>query len=49
LDAKRAIDMGTRLALRIKDDEIEPGDQGSLGADVGAEEKMFNILKGISG
>jgi len=43
LDAKRAIDMGTRLALKIHDDSIVPG-KHSLKASVGAEEKMMRIL-----
>jgi 2,4-dienoyl-CoA reductase (NADPH2) len=45
LDAKRAIDMGTRLALRIKDDTIVPGKHVSS-ADSGAEEKLYkNMMK----
>lgn len=44
LDAKRAIDMGTRLALKIKDPSVLPG-QHSFQAGVGSEEKMFKLLK----
>lgn len=43
LDAKRAIDMGTRLALKIKDDNVVPG-KHSFNADIGAEEKMFSVI-----
>ena len=43
LDAKRAIDMGTRLALRIKDDDVVPG-KHAFHADIGAEEKMFSAM-----
>ena len=48
LDAKRAIDMGTRLALKIDDDEVKPG-QHKFQADTGAEEKMFNTMKKVMG
>jgi 2,4-dienoyl-CoA reductase (NADPH2) len=48
LDAKRAIDMGTRLALKIDDDAISPGNH-LFQADVGAEEKMFNTMKKVMG
>ena len=48
LDAKRAIDMGTRLALKIADDEVKPG-QHKFQADTGAEEKMFNTMKKVMG
>lgn len=44
LDAKRAIDMGTRLAMEIHNDEIVPG-KHKLEAPTGAEEKMFDFLK----
>mmetsp|Transcript_21227 Transcript_21227/g.42062 ORF Transcript_21227/g.42062 Transcript_21227/m.42062 type:complete len:814 (+) Transcript_21227:414-2855(+) len=44
LDAKRAIDMGTRLALKIDDDSVVPGEH-KFQADVGAEEKLFNAMK----
>ena len=44
LDAKRAIDMGTRLAMEIHNDSIVPG-QHKLEAPTGAEEKMFEFLK----
>jgi len=43
LDAKRAIDMSTRLALKIHDDSIVPG-KHSFKASVGAEEKMMRVL-----
>ena len=43
LDAKRAIDMGTRLALRIKDDDVVPG-KHAFHADVGAEEKLYDTM-----
>jgi len=43
LDAKRAIDMGTRLALRIKDDTVAPG-QHVFNADIGAEEKFYKTM-----
>ena len=46
LDAKRAIDMGTRLALRIKDDDVVPG-KHAFHADVGAEEKLFDAMTKI--
>jgi len=42
LDAKRAIDMGTRLAIRIKDDDVVPGKR--LRAPVGAEEKLYGAM-----
>jgi 2,4-dienoyl-CoA reductase (NADPH2) len=44
LDAKRAIDMGTRLAMNIHNDEIVPG-KHKLESPTGAEEKMFTFLK----
>eukprot|EP00985_Skeletonema_marinoi_P009586 scaffold4467_cov170-Skeletonema_marinoi.AAC.3 len=43
LDAKRAIDMGTRLALKIKDDEVVPG-KHKFNADVGAEEILYKKM-----
>jgi 2,4-dienoyl-CoA reductase (NADPH2) len=43
LDAKRAIDMGTRLALRIKDDDVVPG-KHAFHADVGAEEILYKTM-----
>ena len=43
LDAKRAIDMGTRLALNICDDSIIPG-KYELSSGKGPEEKMFEVL-----
>lgn len=47
LDAKRAIDMGTRLALRIKDDDVVPGNH-AFSADIGAEEKLFKAVVKMS-
>jgi 2,4-dienoyl-CoA reductase (NADPH2) len=44
LDAKRAIDMGTRLALRIHDTSVVPG-KHAFKAETGAEEKMYRVLK----
>ena len=44
LDAKRAIDTGTRLAMEIHNDAIVPG-KHKLQAPVGAEEKMFKFLQ----
>jgi len=43
LDAKRAIDMGTRLALKIKDDDVVPG-KHAFHADIGAEEKLYDAM-----
>lgn len=43
LDAKRAIDMGTRLALRIEDNTVLPG-QHAFSAGVGAEEKLYKTM-----
>lgn len=43
LDAKRAIDMGTRLALKIHDASVVPG-KHSFQASVSAEEKMHRVL-----
>jgi len=43
LDAKRAIDMGTRLALKIHDGSVVPG-KHSFKASVSAEEKMHRLL-----
>ena len=43
LDAKRAIDMGTRLALKLADDSVVPG-KHKFQAGVGPEEKMFKFL-----
>ena len=43
LDAKRAIDMGTRLAIKIHEDVI-PG-KHKFEAAMGAEEKMQKVLK----
>lgn len=47
LDAKRAIDMGTRLALRIHDPKVTPGNHVFQSA-VGVEEKIFQVLKRFS-
>jgi len=44
LDAKRAIDMGTRLAYQIHKDEIKPGNH-VFQSSVGPEEKLFRFLK----
>lgn len=44
LDAKRAIDMGTRLALRIHEPEVVPG-KHKFEAPAGVEEKLFLFLK----
>ena len=44
LDAKRAIDMGTRLALKIHDPTVVPG-KHKFQAPVGSEEKMFQFLR----
>lgn len=44
LDAKRAIDMGTRLALKIHDERVIPG-KHKFEAAMGAEEKMQEVLK----
>lgn len=43
LDAKRAIDMGTRLALKIHEKDVVPGAH-VFQAPVGVEEKMFQLL-----
>lgn len=43
LDAKRAIDMGTRLALKITDDTIVPG-KHKLQSGSSPEEKLFEML-----
>jgi 2,4-dienoyl-CoA reductase (NADPH2) len=44
LDAKRAIDMGTRLALRIHEPEVVPG-KHKFEASPGVEEKLFQFVK----
>lgn len=44
LDAKRAIDMGTRLAVKIHDARVIPG-KHKFEAPMGAEEKMQQVLK----
>jgi 2,4-dienoyl-CoA reductase (NADPH2) len=44
LDAKRAIDMGTRLALVIHDPTVVPG-KHKFGSRPGPEEKLFQLVK----
>ena len=44
LDAKRAIDMGTRLALKIHETDVTPG-KHVFKSLPGVEEKMFDVLK----
>jgi 2,4-dienoyl-CoA reductase (NADPH2) len=44
LDAKRAIDMGTRLALKIHEADVVPG-KHVFQSPVGAEEKMFQFMR----
>lgn len=44
LDAKRAIDMGTRLAHNIHKEEVTPGNH-VFSSPVGPEEKLFRFLK----
>jgi len=44
LDAKRAIDMGTRLAYKIHQEEVKPGNH-VFKSSVGPEEKLFRFLK----
>ena len=44
LDAKRAIDMGTRLALKIDDESVIPG-KHKFESGKGTEEKMFALMK----
>jgi 2,4-dienoyl-CoA reductase (NADPH2) len=46
LDAKRAIDMGTRLALKISDDSVVPGEH-KFQASAGPEENLFNFFKSV--
>ncbi len=46
LDAKRAIDMGTRLALKIRDNSVIPG-KHNFQAGVGAEEKLMQLMRKI--
>jgi 2,4-dienoyl-CoA reductase (NADPH2) len=43
LDAKRAIDMGTRLAIKIHEPEVTPG-KHNFSATPGPEEKLNNLL-----
>ena len=47
LDAKRAIDMATRLAVRIHEDEVIPGHH-KFESPMGAEEKVVRLLKKYS-
>jgi len=44
LDAKRAIDMGSRLAYKIHEEEVKPGNH-VFRSSVGPEEKLFRFLK----
>mmetsp|Transcript_25377 Transcript_25377/g.41686 ORF Transcript_25377/g.41686 Transcript_25377/m.41686 type:complete len:814 (+) Transcript_25377:61-2502(+) len=44
LDAKRAIDMGTRLAMRIDQADVTPGNH-VFKSPVGTEEKLFQLLR----
>jgi 2,4-dienoyl-CoA reductase (NADPH2) len=44
LDAKRAIDMGTRLALKIHEPNVVPG-RHVFAAEVGVEEKIFKLVQ----
>ena len=43
LDAKRAIDMGTRLAYKIGDDQFKRG-MDIVSHKIGSEEKMMKLL-----
>lgn len=47
LDAKTAIDMGTRLALKIHEPKVVPG-KHVFKSSAGAEQKMFEILNRFS-
>jgi len=47
LDAKRAIDMGTRLATRIHEPDVTPSNH-VFASPVGTEEKLFQLLKRFS-
>jgi 2,4-dienoyl-CoA reductase (NADPH2) len=44
LDAKRAIDMGVRLALRIHEPEVVPG-KHVFATEPGVEEKMYQFMR----
>lgn len=44
LDAKRAIDMGTRLAMRIHDDNLVPGKHIDK-EEPGVEERLYGLLQ----
>ena len=44
LDAKRAIDMGTRLALKIHDSAVVPG-KHVFSAEKGVEEQVYKLLR----
>lgn len=48
LDAKRAIDMGTRLALKVHDEGVVPG-KHVFRAKVGAEEKLYGVMRKFMG
>lgn len=45
LDAKRAIDMGTRLALQIHESDLEAGKHIPASKPIGVEEKLFSYFK----
>ena len=47
LDAKRAIDMGTRLAIKIHDAGVVPG-KHVFSAPIGIEEKLYGLLRRFS-
>lgn len=44
LDAKRAIDMGTRLAMKIHEDDLVPGEHVHK-PEPGVEEKLYTLLQ----
>jgi 2,4-dienoyl-CoA reductase (NADPH2) len=44
LDAKRAIDMGTRLALKIHESNVKPGNH-VFESPEGVEEKLFQVMR----
>lgn len=44
LDAKRAIDMGTRLAYKIHEEEVTPG-KHFFESPMGPEEKLYGLLR----
>jgi 2,4-dienoyl-CoA reductase (NADPH2) len=45
LDAKRAIDMGTRVAMKIHEPNCRPGNHVSSQPLPGVEEKLFSLLR----